>query len=98
MKNKLCVFFSPPHKVVHATHSAFPVIFPFATYCNRIHGNRTAEIDCAALTHLAEREIYFNAKEELINLLAAGESEVSWVKFSRTKERCLYNCSPARMV
>lgn len=60
------VFF-PPHKARHAAGSAFPVIFSFATYCNRIHGNRTAEIDCAFLTHLAESELYFSAKEELIN-------------------------------
>lgn len=67
MKNKLCVCFSPPHKARHAAGSALPVIFPFPTYCNRIHGNRTAEIDCAFLTHLAESELHFSAKEELIN-------------------------------
>lgn len=68
----MCVFF-PPHKARHAAGSAFSVIFPFATYCNRIHGNRTVEIDWAFLTHLAEKELYFNAEKELINSVGFGE-------------------------
>lgn len=67
MKNKLCVCVFLPHKARRAAGSAFPVIFPFATYCNRIHGNRTAEIDCALLTHLGESKLYFNTKLEFIS-------------------------------
>lgn len=62
----MCVFF-PPHKARNAAGSAFSVIFPFATYGNRIHGNRTAKIDCVVLTHLAESKLHFSAKDELIN-------------------------------
>lgn len=73
MKNKLCVCFFPPHKARHAAGSAFPLIFPSATYSNRIHGNRTAEMDCEVLTHLAESEFISMPRRNLLIQLASRE-------------------------